>query len=516
MRAFGGTNIAFWTRPASAGAEVCCQGKCVVRITLSTTKLDTSTTDLPPRSATPREPLGEARLADENSVAQTLRREAIYRRFLLTGDAVAAVLAVLVSAVAWQVTPRWTVLAVAPLVVVIAKIQGLYDRDERVINKSTLVEWRSICQATAIAGLVEYSVWTTLTSAHHGGGVREFVSLAVAGFVLTLLARVGARRAASAIASPEVCLIVGGSGDRVDLAAHIEGLDGVELAGMVEMSKLQDAATDLRAHVAELGVHRIVIMPDGRTSERATLELVRSAKAMGLRVSLFPTLLTAVGGCTVFDDLNGMTVLGVPRFGLTRSSRGLKRAFDLIGATLALVVAGPMMLLVALAIKIDSRGPALFTQTRVGRDGRHFTMFKFRSMIVGADSMQGGLADRNEAADGLFKMTCDPRVTGIGALLRRTHLDELPQLLNVVLGQMSLVGPRPLVVHEDELISGGDRVRLQLTPGITGPWQILGPMSSSLSEMAKLDYLYISNWSLWQDVDIIFKTAARVLGRHGH
>jgi lipopolysaccharide/colanic/teichoic acid biosynthesis glycosyltransferase len=279
---------------------------------------------------------------------------------------------------------------------------------------------------------------------------------------------------------------------------------------------LEDPANDLRALVEQLRIHRLVIVPDGRTSDATMLELVRTAKAMGLRVSLFPTLLAAVGGCTVFDDLNGMTVLGVPRFGLSRSSRALKRAFDLLVGTLGLIVAAPAMTLIALAIRIDSSGPALFTQTRVGRGGRHFTMLKFRTMVVGAESMRERLAERNEAADGLFKITNDPRVTTFGALLRRSHLDELPQLINVLRGEMSLVGPRPLVVDEDELISGGDRYRLHLTPGMTGPWQIRGPLSTPLSEMTKLDYLYISNWSLWQDVDIILKTASRVIGQRGH
>lgn len=445
-----------------------------------------------------------------------MKREATYRRFLVTGDAVAAVLAVVLTAIAWHVTPKWPILAVAPMAVLIAKVQGLYDRDDTVIRKSTLLEWRSICQASAMTAILEYIFWTTLTSAPHGGGVRIFVSLGVAEFAVALVARVATRRLARARAPKETCLIVGRSGDRGALAAHIDGLDGVELAGTLEMNQLTDPAADLRGAVEELRVHRLVIVPDGLTPDSTMLELVRSAKAIGVRVSLYPTLLTAVGGCTVFDDLDGLTLLGVPRFGLSRSSRALKRAFDLIGATAALILAAPALALIAVAIKLDTPGPVLFRQTRVGRGGRHFMMLKFRSMVDGADAVKAELLDRNEAADGLFKITDDPRVTRIGALLRSSHLDELPQLFNVLQGQMSLVGPRPLIVHEDDLILGGDRYRLHLTPGMTGPWQIRGPLSTPLSEMAKLDYLYISNWSLWQDVDIILKTAGRVIGRQGH
>jgi lipopolysaccharide/colanic/teichoic acid biosynthesis glycosyltransferase len=135
---------------------------------------------------------------------------------------------------------------------------------------------------------------------------------------------------------------------------------------------------------------------------------------------------------------------------------------------------------------------------------------------VDAEAMKAELLELNEAGLGLFKIADDPRVTKLGKHLRRAHLDELPQLLNVLQGQMSLVGPRPLVLEEDGLLAGGDRYRLHLTPGMTGPWQIRGPMRTPLSEMVKLDYLYISNWSLWQDIDILLKTAVRVFRRAGH
>jgi exopolysaccharide biosynthesis polyprenyl glycosylphosphotransferase len=491
----------------------------------STTKFDIATSDLLRRHGAGPAALGSQppapgpetqAIGDIRAVGEVIRRETIYRRLLVAGDAVAAVLAVVVTAFLWHKAIKWPIVAVAPLAIVIAKIQGLYDRDDMVIRKSTLLEWRSICQASAIVAILDYLAWTNLTSAYKGGGVRVFLFISLAGFVFTLVSRIGSRRIARALALPEACVIVAGRGDPSALAAHIDGLAGVELVGTVEMRQLEDPATDLRALVEQLRIHRLVIVPDGRTSDATMLELVRTAKAMGLRVSLFPTLLAAVGGCTVFDDLNGMTVLGVPRFGLSRSSRALKRAFDLVLGTLGLIVAVPVMALIALAIRIDSPGPALFRQTRVGRGGDHFTMLKFRTMVVGAESMREQLAERNEAADGLFKMTDDPRVTRFGALLRRSHLDELPQVINVLQGEMSLVGPRPLVIEEDGLLAGGDRYRLHLTPGMTGPWQIKGPMSTPLSEMAKLDYLYISNWSLWQDIDILLKTAVRVSTRSGH
>jgi lipopolysaccharide/colanic/teichoic acid biosynthesis glycosyltransferase len=156
-----------------------------------------------------------------------------------------------------------------------------------------------------------------------------------------------------------------------------------------------------------------------------------------------------------------------------------------------------------------------FRQLRVGRHGRRFYMLKFRTMVPDADAMKESLRHRNEAQDGLFKIAQDPRVTRMGRFLRITALDELPQLLNIVKGEMSLVGPRPLVIEEDERIEGWHRRRLELMPGMTGPWQILGPARVPLKEMVALDYLYVANWSLWTDVKILLRTVPHVLGRRG-
>jgi lipopolysaccharide/colanic/teichoic acid biosynthesis glycosyltransferase len=222
----------------------------------------------------------------------------------------------------------------------------------------------------------------------------------------------------------------------------------------------------------------------------------------------------AVGSSVVFDDLYGMTVLGIPRFGLSPSSRALKRATDVVGASILLLALAPFLALIAVAIRIDGPGPVLFRQWRVGRDGKPFRLLKFRTMVDGADAMKAALRDRNES-DGLFKIAQDPRITRIGQLLRRMSLDELPQLLNVLRGEMSLVGPRPLIVDEDEKTIGWHRGRLQLTPGMTGQWQILGSSRIPLHEMVAIDYLYVANWSFWADVKIMLRTIPYVLGRHG-
>jgi lipopolysaccharide/colanic/teichoic acid biosynthesis glycosyltransferase len=244
------------------------------------------------------------------------------------------------------------------------------------------------------------------------------------------------------------------------------------------------------------------------------LDTISVIKSLGVRASILPRLFEVVGTSVEFDSLNGLTVLGIRRLGLVRSSRAVKRAMDLLGAVIALIVIGPLMVAIAMAIRVDSRGPVFFRQTRVGREGRRFMMLKFRTMVDGADGMKGQLADRNEAI-GLFKISEDPRITTVGRWLRRTSLDELPQLLHVLRGEMSLVGPRPLVIEEDCRIQGRHRRRLQLTPGMTGDWQILGSARIPLDEMVKIDYLYVANWSFWGDVKILARTLLYVLSARG-
>jgi lipopolysaccharide/colanic/teichoic acid biosynthesis glycosyltransferase len=155
-----------------------------------------------------------------------------------------------------------------------------------------------------------------------------------------------------------------------------------------------------------------------------------------------------------------------------------------------------------------------FAQTRVGKNGRRFRMLKFRSMVADAETQKDRLRHLNEAT-GLFKIEHDPRITHVGRFLRRTCLDELPQLLNVWRGEMSLVGPRPLVVDEDVQVRGLDRHRLHLTPGMTGHWQILGSARTPMQEMVGIDYLYVANWSLWMDVKILLRTIPYVLASRG-
>ena len=249
------------------------------------------------------------------------------------------------------------------------------------------------------------------------------------------------------------------------------------------------------------------------TSDRL-LDKIRLIKAVGVKVSLLPRLLEVVGWSVAPDELAGLPLLGVRGYGLTKSSGFLKRALDVFGSLFALVLLAPVLLAIALAVKLTSRGPVLFRQRRVGKGGRTFHLLKFRTMYVGAEERKHELLALNEA-DGLFKIADDPRITPLGRLLRRCSLDEAPQLINVLRGEMSLVGPRPLVVEEDNQIQGWLRRRLDVTPGMTGMWQVLGSARIPLHEMVKLDYLYRANWSLWLDIKILIRTVPFVIARRG-
>lgn len=207
-----------------------------------------------------------------------------------------------------------------------------------------------------------------------------------------------------------------------------------------------------------------------------------------------------------------MTIRPTPLEGWGRIA---KRLFDIVGSLVALPFVLLFGIFIALAIKLTSRGPVIFTQTRVGRAGRTFTSYKFRSMVADAEKRKKQLERRNEASGPVFKIKDDPRVTGVGRFLRRMSLDELPQFLNVLKGDMSLVGPRPPLPAEVKQYTREQRRRLTIKPGITGPWQVSGRSDIGFDEWVRLDVYYIQNWSLLLDLTIMLKTVGVVLGRKG-
>ena len=192
-----------------------------------------------------------------------------------------------------------------------------------------------------------------------------------------------------------------------------------------------------------------------------------------------------------------------------------KRAFDTVFSATALLCGLPLLLMIAIAIKLSSTGPVFYRQQRIGLDGTPFQMIKFRTMVVGADKMVGDLADLNEGRGVLFKIRKDPRVTPIGRVLRKYSLDELPQFLNVLAGEMSVVGPRPPLATEVELYDDDTMRRMLLRPGITGLWQVSGRSDLSWEDSVRLDLFYVENWSMMADLLIALKTLRVVLNHTG-
>jgi lipopolysaccharide/colanic/teichoic acid biosynthesis glycosyltransferase len=193
----------------------------------------------------------------------------------------------------------------------------------------------------------------------------------------------------------------------------------------------------------------------------------------------------------------------------------VKKTFDAVVSLLVVVVGLPLWILIAILIKLDSRGPVFYLDRRIGVGEHEFPMFKFRTMVQGADRLQARLEEENEAGGALFKMRDDPRVTRVGAILRRLSLDELPQVLNVLRGEMSLVGPRPLPLRDYARLENWHRKRYLVLPGITGLWQISGRSNLSFDDLVRLDFYYLENWSIWLDISILVKTIPAVLGARG-
>jgi exopolysaccharide biosynthesis polyprenyl glycosylphosphotransferase len=460
-------------------------------------------------------------ITEELGPARVRFRDALYKRALGAADVLAAGSA-LVAAVILPGEDQLTLLAIMalPLVVLVSKVIGLYDRDELVLHKITLEETPATFQ---LATLYAFLVWL-FEDAFIQGTLerRQVLGLWIAMFLALICARAVARRIAGFVAAEERCLVVGDddAAETVRRKLAVTPRIKASVVGQVDVEGrpgtgrgLAAESEDIAALVNRLSVDRVIIAPRSVDTDEI-LDAIRAIKAVGVKVSVLPRIFEVVGSSVEFDDLGGLTVLGVRRFGLSRSSQLVKRGFDMVGASTAILLLAPVFALVALAIRMDSRGPLLFRQLRVGRDGEQFWMLKFRTMIDGADQQKAELVSLNEA-DGLFKIANDPRITAVGGFLRKTSLDELPQLFNVLRGEMSLVGPRPLVYEEDARIEGFSRRRLDVTPGMTGAWQVLGSSRIPMHDMITIDYLYRANWSLWLDVKILLRTVPHVLRRRG-
>ena len=258
-----------------------------------------------------------------------------------------------------------------------------------------------------------------------------------------------------------------------------------------------------------------VILAEAALDEAAVLEVVELAHRQGVKVRLAPDTTELLVQRGEYVPGHGAPLFELRPPVLTGWDWALKRAFDLVVGALVLLVGLPVWLLIALAVKLDSRGPVLFVDRRIGVGEREFGMLKFRTMVADADALQTELEAANEAEGALFKIRDDPRVTRVGRFLRRLSLDEVPQLVNVLKGEMSLVGPRPLPLRDYRLLEDWHRARYAVLPGMTGLWQISGRSGLGFDDLVRLDFTYLENWSIWLDITIIARTIPAVIMRRG-
>jgi exopolysaccharide biosynthesis polyprenyl glycosylphosphotransferase len=260
-----------------------------------------------------------------------------------------------------------------------------------------------------------------------------------------------------------------------------------------------------------------VIIAFSRASHQQLLSCIRTCRDHRVAVDVVPRLFELLEGARALNTIGGLPLLSIGAPPLGKASRVAKRAMDVVFSGAALIVLSPLLALAAIAIKLDSRGPVFFSQVRAGRKGTEFRLIKFRSMYRDAEERKKLFEEQNEAGDGvMFKIKEDPRITRVGHFLRRTSIDELPQLLNVLRGEMSLVGPRPLIPEESQHAARTWHARrLDLRPGITGLWQVSGRSDLPFQEMVRFDYQYVSGWSLARDIEILLATVPVVLSGRG-
>jgi exopolysaccharide biosynthesis polyprenyl glycosylphosphotransferase len=428
-----------------------------------------------------------------------------------------------------------------PIWIIGAKLYGLYDKDEERADHSTAGDFERLFHMVTVCTFLLYALsHATRWFSPEFSKLFLFWLLAII-FTVSLrgVARTWCRRQLLYLQNT----IIVGAGD-VGQSVGRKFLQhpeyGINLVGFVD-SDPKDREPDL-SHVAVLGgpsdlseivraldVDRVVIAFSGDGHE-AVLALVNSLRAMDVQIDIVPRLFENLGPSIGIHSIEGVPLVSLPPGRLPRSSVALKRALDLGLAAVAFIVLLPLLIGVAIAVKVDSKGPVLYRHKRVGRGGRTFHVIKFRTMLLEAcrgDSFGGDAAEDMFAAlmsdpnireefETNYKLQNDPRVTRIGNFLRRTSIDELPQFINVVRGDMSLVGPRALTPEEIDRYYGdsADAV-LAIRPGITGYWQVNGRSRLAYEDRVRLDLAYVGGWSLALDLGILFRTVKTLFGRAG-
>ena len=427
-----------------------------------------------------------------------------------------------------------------PVWVAFAQAVGLYHLPERRVDHTFADELGPVLLVTTVWLWLDLIVSAAILPGSIG--LKGPAALWIAVIVAVLLARATARRIARHRAwyRRPVLLIGDREGtDRIlsrvlrhpewglDVVSRLrvegklveqESLDGpdVKQAETIEARPGEGFASRIASVADGSGVDRVILAgTSGSLSERT--HLARLLTEHGLRVDYVYGEPETLYAAAVLHSLEGLPVLSVQPSQLSGASAVMKRGLDLAVSSLALLLLSPLFALVAIRIKLDSPGPVFFRQPRAGQDGRVFDAVKFRTMVDGADTMRAEVRGESIHANGqgLLKLRNDPRTTRFGAKLRRWSIDEIPQLWNVLRGDMSLVGPRPLPLDEARLVSGHFEMRTRVRPGITGTWQTHGRSDIPLEDMLKLDYTYVASWSLREDFRLLLRTVATVARGRG-
>lgn len=272
---------------------------------------------------------------------------------------------------------------------------------------------------------------------------------------------------------------------------------------------------DVAEAVRRGGVDTVAVLSSSDIDGRRLRQLAWELEKTGTDLCVAPALLDVAGPRTTVRPTAGLTLLHVDHPQLSGPRQVLKEVFDRVMAGMALLLLSPLLAVLAVAIRLADKGPALFTQTRIGKNGRPFKIYKFRTMVVDAEQRLAELQLSNDFDSVLFKMRSDPRITAVGARLRKWSMDELPQLINVARGEMSLVGPRPPLPDEAARYADHVRRRLVVKPGLTGMWQVSGRSDLSWEETVRLDLRYVENWSFALDLQILWKTLPVIFRGHG-
>ncbi len=402
---------------------------------------------------------------------------------------------------------------------------GLYGSNDLRTWVSGVVETPRMVVAALLFSWVVYGA-ASIVGADHAFTFTTWTLGAT--LLISSFARAGVRATLHRSLSLHQRTLILGSGF---VAGHVvDKLERNEQFGLVTVGFVDDEVHDTgNANLPHLGgladlddvirLHSIdrVIVAFSRATHQQLLECIRVCRDQSVAVDVIPRLFEFLDGVRSLGQVGGLPVLslGTPRLG--GASQAAKRALDVIVSSILLVMLAPALLVVAIAIKLESRGPVFFRQARAGRDGAVFHLLKFRSMYRDAEERKLEHMSSNDVTDGvMFKIHDDPRITRVGRTMRRLSLDELPQLINVLRGEMSLVGPRPLILPETEALAEDWHLRrLQLRPGLTGPWQIYGRSETPFQEMVRFDYQYVAGWSLARDVEILLATLPAVLSGRG-